>query len=338
MTETTATRSEIASYILAGAALVFIVELHLVPALLAGFLAHALLSHPARRFRGLRLSHGAAKVAAAGVMAVIAASAVTGLVLLLHAFWRGHVGNLPELFRKMADALETTRDALEKRGLGALLPGLDLSIPIEERMTAWLREHGGQIRHAGAAGGRLILRALVGIVIGILVFFEPGAPADRPLSKALCARVSRFSEAFESVLFAQAEISGINTAMTALYLLGVLPLFGIHLPFRETLIAVTFLAGLVPIVGNLASNTVIVVVSLGVGPWVAVGSLAFLVVIHKLEYFFNAKIVGGRIGASAWEILLAIVVAEVAFGIVGVVLAPIVYAYAKRELTERHLV
>jgi len=36
----------------------------------------------------------------------------------------------------------------------------------------------------------------------------------------------------------------------------------------------------------------------------AVGSLAFLVVIHKLEYFLNARIVGERIRAKAWEILL----------------------------------
>ncbi len=60
--------------------------------------------------------------------------------------------------------------------------------------------------------------------------------------------------------------------------------------------------------------------------------------IHKLEYFLNAKIVGGRIGASAWETLLAILVMEAAFGIPGVVLAPVVYAWAKSELVRRGLV
>ena len=60
--------------------------------------------------------------------------------------------------------------------------------------------------------------------------------------------------------------------------------------------------------------------------------------VHKAEYFFNARIVGSRIGASSWEILTAIVVFEVAFGAVGVVLAPVVYAWVKRELADRNLV
>ena len=90
--------------------------------------------------------------------------------------------------------------------------------------------------------------------------------------------------------------------------------------------------------GNLVSNTVIVLVSLGVAPWVAVVSLVFLVLVHKLEYLLNAKIVGGRIGAAAWETLLAIVVFEAAFGVPGVILAPVVYAWAKAELVDRGLV
>ncbi|HSB35241.1 MAG TPA: hypothetical protein VLH41_00085, partial [Thermoanaerobaculia bacterium] len=105
-----------------------------------------------------------------------------------------------------------------------------------------------------------------------------------------------------------------------------------------TLVAVTFVSGLVPVAGNLVSNTFIVLVSLGVSPWVALASLVFLVVVHKLEYVLNAKIVGGRIGAAAWETLLAILLFEAAFGIPGVVVAPVVYAWAKGELRERGLV
>ena len=46
--------------------------------------------------------------------------------------------------------------------------------------------------------------------------------------------------------------------------------------------------------GNLISNTVIVMVSLSVSLYVAIGSLVFLIAIHKLEYFINARIIGGR--------------------------------------------
>ena len=41
-----------------------------------------------------------------------------------------------------------------------------------------------------------------------------------------------------------------------------LPLLGINLPLTKTIILVTFVVGLLPVVGNLISNTVIVIVSL----------------------------------------------------------------------------
>jgi predicted PurR-regulated permease PerM len=118
----------------------------------------------------------------------------------------------------------------------------------------------------------------------------------------------------------------------------VLPLFGVHLPFAKTLILITFVAGLVPILGNLISNTVIFVVSLSQSLFVALGSLLYLVVIHKLEYFLNARIVGGHIHARAWELLMAMLLLESAFGIPGLVAAPIFYAYLKDELRARALI
>jgi predicted PurR-regulated permease PerM len=97
------------------------------------------------------------------------------------------------------------------------------------------------------------------------------------------------------------------------------------------MVAVTFVAGLIPVLGNLISNGVIVIVSSSVSPQVAVAALVFLVVIHKLEYFLNARIVGSQVKAHAWELLLAMLVMETAFGVAGVVFAPILYAYVKAK-------
>ena len=95
---------------------------------------------------------------------------------------------------------------------------------------------------------------------------------------------------------------------------------------------ITFVAGLLPVVGNLISNTAIFVVGLSLSIWVALGALAYLIVIHKVEYFLNARIVGGQIKARAWELLLVMLVFEAAFGIAGLVAAPVYYAYLKSEL------
>ena len=125
---------------------------------------------------------------------------------------------------------------------------------------------------------------------------------------------------------------------TAVYLTLVLPFFGIDLPLRKTLIAVTFIAGLLPVIGNLISNTAILIVSFSVSPGVALASLIFLVVIHKLEYFLNAHIIGSQVHAHAWELLIAMLVMESAFGVPGLVVAPIYYAYVKQELVSEKLI
>jgi predicted PurR-regulated permease PerM len=67
---------------------------------------------------------------------------------------------------------------------------------------------------------------------------------------------------------------------------------------------------------------------------VAAAALVFLIVIHKLEYFLNARIVGSQINARSWELLLVMVLTEAAFGLPGLVAAPIYYAYIKSELHE----
>jgi predicted PurR-regulated permease PerM len=72
--------------------------------------------------------------------------------------------------------------------------------------------------------------------------------------------------------------------------------------------------------------------------FVALTSLVYLIIIHKLEYFLNARIIGSHIRARAWELLIAMMVMEAAFGIPGLISAPIYYAYLKDELRMRRLV
>jgi predicted PurR-regulated permease PerM len=196
------------------------------------------------------------------------------------------------------------------------------------------------VQTLGKEAGLAMAHVLIGLIIGaMLALREVGDhEAMQPLAAALTERAGRLAEAFRRIVFAQVRISAINTLLTAIYLAVVLPLLGIHLPLTKTMIALTFVAGLLPVIGNLVSNTVIVVVSLAHSPQVAMGSLAFLVVVHKFEYFLNARIVGARISAQSWELLLAMLVMEAAFGLPGLVAAPIYYAWLKQELVDAGLV
>ncbi len=325
--------AELAAYVFVASALFFSFHFHLVAALLAGLLVYTLLHRTARLLRGPRLSHGAAKFLSAGLLGLISTVVVAGLILLLVAFVRGHVGSLPEVFEKMADILDDARNTLQRLGLmPEFLERLGSGDEIRAAVSEWLRTHATELTHAGGEVGRFLVHALMGIVVGVLVFFRLEKPLEKPLPAALAGCIGRFASAFDMIVLAQIEISALNSLFTGVYIFGLVPLLGYRLPFAGTLLAITFLAGLIPVVGNLISNTIIVVISLSVSPWLAALSLGFLVVIHKLEYFLNARIVGSRIGATAWEILVAIIVCEAAFGIAGVVMAPILYAFLKDEL------
>jgi len=145
-----------------------------------------------------------------------------------------------------------------------------------------------------------------------------------------CDKVSTrfrdFYRSFATVMGAQIMISFINTILTAIFL------FAVRLPHAPLLVAVTFLCGLVPIVGNLASNTIIVFVALTVSLKLAIGALVFLVAIHKLEYLLNSKIIGDRIRNPVWLTLIALIIGERLMGIPGLILAPVVLNYLRVEM------
>ena len=324
-----------ASWVIAAVLLVLVLYLHLLPALLAGLLVYELVHVIASRLPLRRGGDG--KLVAVGLLATLVVMLLVLAAIGLVAFFRGDAGNLPRLLQKLAEIIDTAHQRLPESLVGWL--PYDVGA-LQATVTEWLRSHAQVLRSAGGEAGRLLAHLLIGMVIGGICSLHQANGAGRlgPLARELSERVRRLGEAFRRIVFAQVRISILNTFFTAIYLEVALRFFDIHLPLSKTLIVVTFIAGLLPVVGNLISNTMIVVVSLSVGLEVAMASLAYLVVIHKLEYFLNARIVGTRIHAAAWELLIAMVLMEAAFGINGLIAAPIYYAYLKDELSARGLV
>jgi predicted PurR-regulated permease PerM len=331
-----ANRIQQASWLLAVLALFLVLQLHLLPALLAGLLVYELV-HLTAPLLERKLSGTRAKQAAVLVLSVMVTGGIVLGIVLLFAFFRSDAGSLAALAQKMAEILENSRQSLPDWLVGALPDSVE---GIKTAIVEWLREHAAQVQTLGKEAGLAMAHVLIGLIVGAMLALREvfDHEARRPLAAALTERASRLAEAFRRIVFAQVRISAINTVFTAIYLAVVLPLLGIHLPLTKTMIVLTFIAGLLPVIGNLISNTVIVVVSLAHSPQIAMGSLAFLVVVHKFEYFLNARIVGARISAQSWELLLAMLIMEAAFGLSGLVAAPIYYAWLKQELVDAKLV
>lgn len=326
-------RHELAAWCLFGTALLAVLPLKLLPALLAGLLVYALvdLLVPSRHAPAAERPRLLAVTLIATVVIALVILAGLGVASLLR-----HSGEtMPALIQRMAEIIEHSRERLPTWLLVYVPADTE---ELRRALVSWLRAHADTFQVAGAGLGRALAHILIGMVVGALVALQRSATVSRPLSAALTARAARLAGAFRRVVFAQVWISAINTFFTSIFLAVVLPALGIELPFTKTLIVITFCAGLLPILGNLISNTVIFVVSLSQSLLVALGALAYLVVIHKLEYFLNARIIGGHIRARAWELLLAMLTLEAMFGLGGLIAAPIYYAYLKDELGAKGLV
>ncbi|MCL7715877.1 AI-2E family transporter [Stenotrophomonas mori] len=323
----------IAAWILMVLGMWTVLKLGLVVTLLSGLLVFHLSQVLASPIDG-RLPPGRARA-----LAVIALSVVIIGVLVLAgigivSFFRTETGGPDALLARLMGILNSSRHQLP----ALLQPYIPEDMPaLRSALNEWAAEHRRQLGVAGTSVVQISVRVLIGMVLGAMIALYDDLPLPRmgPLARELLGRTDRLAMAFRQVVFAQLKISLLNTLFTAVFLLGVLPLFGVHLPLAKTLVLITFVAGLLPVVGNVVSNTVITIVALSVSFYVALAALLFLIVIHKLEYFLNARIVGGEIRAHAWELLLAMLVMEAAFGLSGLVAAPVFYAYVKRELVDQ---
>lgn len=327
---------KIASCILTGCALLLVLQKGMLAALFAGFLVYSLV-HLMAPALGRRLGSERSRGVAVAFLGTLIVVGLTAAIWATASWFQKDAHGVPALLQRMADILESSRSQIPD-WLRQRLP--DSVDALREMLTSWMREHAAEAKIVGEEAGRIVVHLLVGMVIGAMAALYDTTTQRQylPLAQALHDRVLNFNRAFESVVFAQVRIAAINAVFTALFLFVALPLAGVRLPLSKTMVVITFFAGLLPVVGNLISNTVLVIIALSVSLNVAIASLIFLVVIHKLEYFLNAKIIGSHINAHVWELLTAMLAMEAVFGLPGVVAAPVFYAYLKRELAESRLV
>ncbi|HMJ64005.1 MAG TPA: AI-2E family transporter [Candidatus Binatia bacterium] len=180
---------------------------------------------------------------------------------------------------------------------------------------------------------------VIGVVVACSLFLSKKVELGREtamfrnnlyslVTDEIVLRFRSFYQSFVMVMGAQIIISTINTLFTTIFVIAV------RLPWAGVVIVLTFLCGLLPIIGNVISNTIIVGIAFTVSPKLALVALAFLIVIHKLEYFLNSKIIGDRIKNPVWLTLLALILGERLMGIPGMILAPVILHYVKVETSK----
>ncbi|MFJ3073929.1 AI-2E family transporter [Pseudomonas sp. NPDC087029] len=326
----------LASLIIVMAGLLLALPLKLLPSLLAGLLVFELVNMLTPRLQPL-IAGQRARWLAVALLGTLVVSTLTLLIAGAFSFLLHEAENPGASLDKFMGLVERAR--------GQLPPFIEAYLPasaaeFKVAIGDWIRSHLSDLQLVGKGMAHMFVTLLIGMILGAIIALQriPDLSRRKPLAAALFERLNLLVQAFRNIVFAQIKISLLNTAFTGIFLAVVMPLFGVHLPLTKTLIVLTFLLGLLPVIGNLMSNTLITIVGLSLSIWVAAAALGYLIVIHKAEYFLNARIVGGQISAKAWELLLAMLVFEAAFGLPGVVAGPIYYAYLKSELKRAELV
>ncbi|MBI5773664.1 MAG: AI-2E family transporter [Verrucomicrobia bacterium] len=221
--------------------------------------------------------------------------------------------------------------------------GINLPFKDYETLRATLFDTPQDLARAGSFLRVSIFEAaafIIGVVAAVSLFLSGRLESEPHFAEnnlytlswvEITERFRTFFHSFSTVMGAQLIISIINTTLTAIFILWV------DLPYPRVTILLTFFCGLLPIIGNVMSNTVIVGIALTVSPHMALLSLTFLVVLHKLEYFLNSKIIGSRIKNPMWLTLLGLILGERLMGIPGMILAPVVLHYIKAEASRNIL-
>jgi predicted PurR-regulated permease PerM len=269
-------------------------------------------------------------------LAIALFSAVVLLVFYAFTSFVRHAG--PALQEAAEEAIPKIITYASEKGIE--LPFHDLSglkSMASEEISEWVRYLANFAKLATKEFAYLVIGmvAAASLFLNSTLDVDPERhPVRENLYSACCRHVARrfqaFYYSFETVMGAQIIISAINTVLTGVFL------FTTPMKFRIVLMGVTFLCGLLPIIGNILSNCVIVGVAFTISPTMAIAALAFLVILHKLEYFLNSKIIGDRISNPVWLTLLGLVAGERLMGIPGMILAPVLLYYVKVEAGRMH--
>ena len=207
-------------------------------------------------------------------------------------------------------------------------------VPVNtEELFAMVRSSVGDgltyVRSFGGAGFFIMLQLVFALILGLSAGLMRISHTPKPLTKAWTGTMERYVKCFTLLMGAQVYVSIWNTFCTAIFVYFILPVFDVVLPFRELLLMFTAVASLIPAAGNIMANTLILLLTIRYGPWVAMGSVTYLFIIHKVEYFVNGYIIGRNVRASVPEMLIAIIFGETAFGLPGLITAPVTYAFLK---------
>ncbi len=229
----------------------------------------------------------------------------------------------------VVETRETLPQRMESIKDNELFLQLKDHLPDGDQLAERASHYGEEIAKSAAELGHFAIAFVIGLVLAIVFFFD----REKVFAfRDLLPHISIFStllrwaehaaEAVSLMVQVQLLVAGVNALLT----LPVLLLIGVH--HVPALMVLIFVAGLIPVVGNLISGGVLMLVAFqakGVPGVLIFVALTF--VLHKVEaYYLNPRLTSRHVKLPSFLLILSLIACEHLFGIVGLFLSfPILF-------------
>ena len=238
---------------------------------------------------------------------------------------------------RLAKLVVETRETLPQR-IAALrehpwYTTLHEHLPDSEDLAKSAEHYAQDVAKSAAAIGRGFLSALIGLILAVVYFLDEerirafrDALSPRTLFGTLVRWGEHLAESVSLTVQLQLVVAGCNAVLT----LPVLLLLGV--PHVPALMVLIFVSGLIPVVGNLISGAVLVLLAFQVQGWFGVGLFVGLTfVLHKIEsYYLNPRLTARHVALPGFVLILSLIAWEHLLGFAGLFVSfPVLYLVGK---------
>ncbi|MSP24456.1 MAG: AI-2E family transporter [Myxococcales bacterium] len=224
---------------------------------------------------------------------------------------------LPIVTRLREDGVESLRSIFEHTSVQRLRAAAGLE---SEALSQAMRTHAGTALNYVTSTAHVFINLLVGFVLAVVYLYQKddmnrwlGTIARRSVPGTILRWFGFVGDAIAVTVRMQVVVAFVSAVLTLPVLIILrLP----HIPFLCLLLVV---AGLVPVVGNLASGAVLCYVAYSErGAWAVGVFLGVTFLLHKIEsYYLNPRLAAQHVALPGIVLIVALVLCEQAFGFIG---------------------
>jgi predicted PurR-regulated permease PerM len=225
---------------------------------------------------------------------------------------------------RVVRGVERARDTLPERIAAArahpFFHRVSEHLPGTEQIIESAKHYASDALHVLAAVGHFLAYALIAFLLAIIFVLEKkeilhwrSELAGDSLTATLARWFEHLGDAISVTVQLQLVVAAFNTVLTLplLFLLGI--------KHKLALMALIFVSGLIPVVGNIVSGTVLSVLAYLAKGWVGVGVFVLLTfALHKIEaYYLNPRLTSRHVALPGFLLVASLLCWEHLLGFAG---------------------